>query len=513
MQLRFQDLSSFYAFNKPYGMRTHEVNDDQTGFVETLSEKLNKKLFVVHRLDKETSGTILFAKDKKSAQELVELFEKHQIQKTYLFLTDQKIIETEFTVTSKIERQKNQYVSLKDGPSNSETHFKLIKHFPEKNFFLWQAQPKTGKPHQIRLHAQDAGIPILGDKEHGGSDFFRMALHAWKVEFLENKIESKIPPLFINPELDPLTLLLLENWFKRHEIYEIPKNETYRLIHHESNEFRADIYGDHLWVYDYTEAGFTETQKLNLQNFADSKNLKPIIRHMLNRGQGVGGKEKSTLSAEAENHWIAEENSVKYLLKTDAGFSPGLFLDQRENRLWVKNNSEDKKVLNLFCYTAGFSVNAALGKAKQVTSVDVSQNFLEWAKEIFNLNKINLENHEFFAQDTLLFLKGALKRHRTWDLIICDPPSFGRSRDGVWRLEKDLPALAEFLLKCLSADGEILFTSNYEGWNLEELKNQFSKKLKKNSYQFERLPYLSLDLELTDSRTNLMKGFVAKKRI
>ena len=97
-------------------------------------------------------------------------------------------------------------------------------------------------------------------------------------------------------------------------------------------------------------------------------------------------------------------------------------------------------------------------------------------------------------------------------MIICDPPSFGRSKEGIWRIEKDLPTLAELLFQCLADNGKILFTSNYEGWDLEELKNQFAKKITNGMFSLERLPYLGLDFELTDSQQNLMKGFFANKR-
>lgn len=88
MKLRFQEFPTFYIFQKPYGLRTHAVANDQVGFVETLSEKLQQKLFVVHRLDKGTSGLILFAKDSTSAQSLAEHFQARDVLKNYLFLTD-----------------------------------------------------------------------------------------------------------------------------------------------------------------------------------------------------------------------------------------------------------------------------------------------------------------------------------------------------------------------------------------------------------------------------------------
>ena len=231
---------------------------------------------------------------------------------------------------------------------------------------------------------------------------------------------------------------------------------------------------------------------------------------MLDRGQGVGGLEKSTLQSENSEAWVTHEEGVAYQLKTDAGFSPGLFLDQRENRQFIRSSAKDKKVLNLFSYTSGFSVQAALGEAQEVTTVDVSSKFLNWSRENFSLNGLAPEKFEFFAQDCLLFLKGSIKRGRKWDLIVCDPPSFGRSKDSVWKIEKDLPDLAELLWQCLDEKGQILFTCNLEKKTRDEIIQLFSKKIKNKKMSITRMPMQSLDFEPTDDIHNLMKGFILK---
>lgn len=509
MQLRFTEYDDFLAFNKPFGIRTHRVSDGQFGFVEFLSEKLQKELFVVHRLDKETSGLILFAKTKQAAQNLSELFEQHLIKKTYYFLTDQKSKDTEFLIKSHIAKQDEFFINIASEPDNSETKLEFVK--PLGKNYLWKAMPKTGKPHQIRLHAQKAGIPVLGDNQHGGGIFFRLALHAQKVEFtLNNKdysVESELPDLFKNDD----TTVLDECFSKRNALYDMPQGESYRLIHQDIENLRADVFGDRLWVYDYSQKGLTEEQKNKVHIFASQKKLIPVIRHMLDRGQGVGGLEQKTLEAADSGNWVAAEEKVNYQLRTDSGFSPGLFLDQRENRLWTREQAKNKKVLNLFCYTSGFSVNAALGGAEKVTSVDVSKKFLEWSKENFKLNDINPDQHEFFVQDALLFLKGSVKRNRKWDLIICDPPSFGRSKDAVWKLESSLPELAELLFECLEKKGQILFTCNLEKRTRQDIINLFAKNIKNKNPKISRMPMMALDYELTDDLNNLMKGFIVSK--
>jgi len=513
MQLRYDDHDDFIVVNKGFGFRTHRVSDGQFGLVEYLSEKLQKELWVVHRLDKETSGLILFAKNKNAAQKLSSLFENHDIHKIYLLLTDKNMTSTEFSVEGHIDKEDNKFILKPELPSNSKTDFRLVKKLG--SFFLWEARPESGKPHQIRLHAEKAGIPILGDQEHGGSPFFRLCLHAEKLSFNYEsqrfEIQSETPSLFqANPESNYQTFLqaCLE---KRTSFYQIPEKESFRLVHLESERIRADRFGNHLWIYDYTDSGLNDSEKTSIREFAKSNDLRPIIRHMLDRGAGVGGLEKKTLEANTpDENWIAEEEKINYVLKTNSGFSPGLFLDQRENRLWVRENSKNKNVLNLFSYTCGFSVAAALSEAAKVTTVDVSAKFLNWGRENFAANKLNDKAHEFFAQDCLLFLKGSVKRKRQWDLIICDPPTFGRSKDSVWKIERDLPDLAELMLQCTSKGGKILFTCNYEKMNRDELLKLFSQKIR-GQFKAARLPQLSLDYEHTDDLKNLMKGFLITK--
>jgi 23S rRNA (cytosine1962-C5)-methyltransferase len=512
MQLRFKEYDEFIVVNKGFGLRTHRVSDGQFGLIEFLSEKLNQPLFVVHRLDKETSGLMLFAKTKLAAQKLSALFEKQEVQKTYYFLTDKTIESKSLKITSHIEKKQNTFANL-NLPPNSETDFDFVQNLG--NFFLWKAQPKTGKPHQIRLHAELAKIPILGDHVHGGSKYFRMALFAQKIEFsldgVQHLFEAKRRGLFAEETAFDYVSLLNECYIKRHRIYEIEEQESYRLVHDEAEQIRADIFADHLWIYDYSKNGLTDEEKDSVKSFADQKKLKLIIRHMLDRGHGVGGLESATLDSQEETNWIAAEEKVQYLLKLDSGFSAGLFLDQRENRKFVRKQALNKRVLNLFSYTSGFSVNAALGHALEVTTVDVSSKFLDWGKENFTLNGLDSQRYEFFSQDSIVFLKGAIKLGRKWDFIICDPPTFGRSKDGVWKLENDLPHLTNLMFQCLEDQGQILFTCNFEQRTREEILELFSQKIKKQKYEIVRLPMLSLDFELTDDLKNVMKGFILQK--
>jgi 23S rRNA (cytosine1962-C5)-methyltransferase len=112
-----------------------------------------------------------------------------------------------------------------------------------------------------------------------------------------------------------------------------------------------------------------------------------------------------------------------------SGQKTGLFLDHRENRRFLGALCAGKRVLNLFSYTGAFSLYAARAGASSVTSVDLSQPAARAARSNFELNGIDPEPHEFLAEDVFEFLERMRKDGTTYDVVICDPPSFANSRD------------------------------------------------------------------------------------
>ncbi len=508
---QFEQKNDIICVSKAIGMRTHKVSEDQLGLVEVLSSYIDQELKVVHRLDKETSGLILFARNPTTAARIAHEFENNRVEKKYLFLSAKKNQNDFFCMESHIEKNEHQFINNPNKENNSKTKFVYLEKV--NNYYLYQAEPISGKSHQIRLHAELAGIPILGDLEHNGNSWFRLALHSSEISFyLENEhYQFKIPTPHSFYSNESELILLFENaWQSLNSIYQIENDSCYRLIHTSRFKLQADIYGSVLWVYWYENQPITDSQFSDLLDFAKSIHRHLIVRHMINRGHGVGLVEQQMIQASdgTPQNWIATENGIQYQLKQNSGFSPGLFLDQCDNRFWVYQNSKNKTVLNLFSYTSGFSVAATAGEAEQVTSVDASTSFLEWSKENYKINGLNPELAEFFNQDSLLFLNGAKKRNRKWDLIICDPPSFGRTKTTTWKIEKDLPELALLLSECLSVKGQILFTCNYEKWNVSELEQNFFKKVDRRKYKIQSLPTTGLDFDFPDAYQNLTKGFI-----
>ncbi len=501
--------------DKPSGISTHSPDVNILGFVEYLSKQLAEKLYVCHRLDKDTSGAIVFAKSKEVAAEIAELFEKHQVHKTYRFVTDRKPqLPAEILIETEILKIGNSYLSKKSTTPNSKTVFNKKLELGE--FTIWEAFPETGKTHQIRLHAKELGIEILGDTEHGGSFFPRLMLHASNLSFqIRGKdltFSAPVPESFSSIQI--LTDQVLAQYFtcldRRRRLFDFQSDSTntIRIIHNQGWGMSADLLGDYLWCYWYDQRLPGESDLERIKKLANSIGVKGWkVQLMENRG--VAPVAVHSLSTIDCADWLGLENQVKYIFKREQGYSPGLFLDQRQNRAWVKAHSLQKKVLNLFCYTAGFSVCAALGGAFEVVSVDTSKATLDWGRDNFIVNELDPSKYEFWAADARYFIAGAKKKNRQFDLIICDPPSFARNKQGVFKLDRDFQDLLQELYEILSPQGRILFSLNLEKWNYQKFQEEI-RQTKLPGLRIEASPIRDLDYELPGEELVMKSLFIVK---
>ncbi len=159
------------------------------------------------------------------------------------------------------------------------------------------------------------------------------------------------------------------------------------------------------------------------------------------------------------------ERGLKFRVNLRDYLDTGLFLDQRDNRRLVRQMAAGRSVLNLFCYTGGFSVAALAGKASHVTSVDLSRVYIEWSKTNLRENELALERHEPVQEEAFQFLDHAAKHRRRWDLVIVDPPSFsttGGPDNRGFDVRRDHRALVDKALGVLAPGGQILFSTHHQ---------------------------------------------------
>ncbi len=163
---------------------------------------------------------------------------------------------------------------------------------------------------------------------------------------------------------------------------------------------------------------------------------------------------------------VIYENGARLLVNLTDYLDTGLFLDHRETRQLIKKLSQDKDVLNLFSYTGSVSVAAALGKARSVCTVDMSNTYLDWARENFRLNKLG-GPYAFIQADCTQWLATHTAKY---DLIFIDPPSFSNSKrmQATWDVQRDHVAILQDANKCLNDGGTIVFSNNKRGFKLDK---------------------------------------------
>lgn len=157
------------------------------------------------------------------------------------------------------------------------------------------------------------------------------------------------------------------------------------------------------------------------------------------------------------------ERGLRFAIRPYDGFSVGLFLDQRDNRGRIREMSPGKDVLNLFAYTCGFSVAAAVGGAKSTISVDISPKHLEWGRTNFTINGLDLTTHQFIRSDAAEYLKRAKRQGKDFDIIILDPPSFahGRKSKDDFSILDDLAGLVSSAGEVLRSGGVMMVSTNH----------------------------------------------------
>jgi 23S rRNA (cytosine1962-C5)-methyltransferase len=184
------------------------------------------------------------------------------------------------------------------------------------------------------------------------------------------------------------------------------------------------------------------------------KSTKPAPRHV--GGEVIGAP------------FIVRESGLQFEINFQAGYSPGLFLDQRMNRLKLSQLAKNKTVLNTFAYTCTFGVAAASGGASTV-NLDLSRHYLEWGKRNYEINQIPAEAHDLIYGDVFDWLGRFRRRARKFEIIILDPPTFSRNRKSkVFRIPDDYGELAALAVQCLDRDGLLFCSTNYRGINFHD---------------------------------------------
>jgi len=186
---------------------------------------------------------------------------------------------------------------------------------------------------------------------------------------------------------------------------------------------------------------------------------------------------------------MATEYHLNYGIDFGAGYSVGLFVDQRENRRFVRQ-VRPKRVLNCFAYTCSFSVMAASVNA-QTVNIDLSKKSLERGRQNFTLNSLSSDGHQFIADDVRPVLRRMARRGEKFDVIVLDPPTFSRTKGGrAFHVERDFEELIAAALEVAERAGRILLSTNCETLDEKALERmaRYCLKLSRRAGSLHRQP-------------------------
>jgi 23S rRNA (cytosine1962-C5)-methyltransferase len=224
----------------------------------------------------------------------------------------------------------------------------------------------------------------------------------------------------------------------------------------------VDGLGDDLpdWAID----DFNGNWLIGLKPNREIPNLDPALGYRSLYGKVLTNEAKKSpifLAGEpVTTRFLVQERGLNFWIDFHAGYSQGIFLDQRLNRQRIREISAAKSVLNTFAYTCAFGVAAAAGGASTI-NIDLSRAYLDWGRENYLANAIDSQGHEFVYGDVFNWLKRFAKKGRRFDLIILDPPTFSRDRNGrVFRAETDYGELLELALSISTKNGQLLCCTN-----------------------------------------------------
>lgn len=251
----------------------------------------------------------------------------------------------------------------------------------------------------------------------------------------------------------------------------------YRIYDHDLPEFALCIekYGDNVYLAEYkrkfemAEAEHESWLEACIELICEVLEVPADNIYIKERQRKPGRFGQYQRVATEGAFFVVEEAGLKFKVNLSDYLDTGLFLDHRITRGMVRSEAVNKRVLNLFCYTGSFSVYAAAGGAANVTSVDLSKTYLQWAEENMRLNNFfDAKKHHFIHADVKQYLDTLPPA--SFDLIVMDPPTFSNSKrmKDFLDIQRDHVELLNQALHALSPGGIIYFSTNYRKFVIDK---------------------------------------------
>lgn len=272
-----------------------------------------------------------------------------------------------------------------------------------------------------------------------------------------------------------------------------PRNgiTCYRLYERDIPEIPLviDRYGDHLHIVEFERPHDRDRGQhaawldLMAKTAAESLDIPPDHVFLKQRERQRGDQQHERLGHQGFEIEVTE-GGLKFIVNLSDYTDTGLFLDHRQTRTMVGNESADKIVLNLFCYTGSFTVYAAAGGAKRTVSVDKSQHYLDWCQRNLAINGLSGPSHVTISADVMTYLT-SLPATPSFDLAVVDPPTFSNSKSYAedWIVQRDHVRLLEEVLLRVRSPGCVYFSTNFRTfrWELPESPDRTVREISKQT--------------------------------
>lgn len=458
--------------DKPAGLNTHRADGyAPDGMYEWVQRRRpDRALSILHRLDKATSGHLLFGASTEANRSLTAQFEARTVDKTYVLLVVADAARPDRLVCRepivRVDR---------DGRKELVAETTFTRDAVGNGIERWIAQPHTGRTHQVRLHATALGMPIIGDREHHGRAAARLFLHAQALRFAHPvdgpmSVGGGWPASFDRLLADGLaaasapTMAVRAAVESRATLFDARVTNAYLVMDRDHDGVpaaRVERLDDVVFIVNYADAG-TPIDDPVLD--ALDTVLSPTAIYEQRRPAEGGTVPAALVRGVATPRFTVRELGVEYQL--DLSVSPtstGLFLDQRETRArLLAMDLTSKTVLNTFAHTGSLSVAAAMAGAETLT-LDLSKHYLDWARENFVLNDLDPDSHDFIYGDAMEWMDRLAKKGRSFDVVLVDPPSSSTPRKkGAkrWSVDRDLHDLVTKALTLTSNGGSLFVSTN-----------------------------------------------------
>ena len=300
----------------------------------------------------------------------------------------------------------------------------------------------------------------------------------------------------------------------RRSYYADATTTAFRLFNQEGDGFGGftiDLYGEFV-VFSWYNPFVFQIKETILTAFQE---VFPEVRggYEKIRFKGLDYESAHLYGEEAPQEFLILENGVSYQVFLNDGLMTGIFLDQHEVRgSLVEGLAAGQSLLNMFSYTAAFSVAAAMGGAVETTSVDLAKRSRELSEAHFVANGLALDAHRFVVMDVFDYYKYAKRHDLSYDVIVLDPPSFARNKKRTFSVAKDYHRLVSEALEILNPCGTLILSTNAANVTKEKFKKQIEKGFQGRKHRYLAEYGLPVDFRWNkkEESSNYLKVFTIK---